>query len=417
MTGIPHQIEIETVPEEDISRRSFLRQGSACAVGGLLLPKLIDEALKFEQVQKKEVERMWGVAMAYCQGRLDLIDLDNNRLLHSFEGIRATHAITPIESLNRFVIHGHRHDSQDGVVVVFQVDPVKKTWEVILNEDLKGGPALHWQPNPDFTQIVFNTVGDGGLHVLDTKELTIKRYDGGGQHSNMAFFKNYLVATDKMSGATNLNIVDRNTGKLVSKTPVGNWGHGVTVNDERGEAFVWSTEGVQVVSLAEGSMGKRTRLIETDNRDERSWFCWTPQGGRYSHDVSWNPDDDYRPYLLVVDMLKGKLEQIPTGDEGFQPSYLQLSPDGKWGLASLRDLEEIAIFDTEANEFKGLVSAGPARASFFERDMTFCRERDCAIVTNTGDNTISLLDLKQKQEVRRISLPRRPLWLKAISPA
>ena len=416
MTGIPHQIEIETVPEEDVSRRSFLQQGSACVAGGLLLPSL-EELLTFRQVQKKGVDRLWGVAMAYCQGRLDLIDLDGNRLLHSFEGIRATHAITPIESLNRFVIHGHRQHSNKGVVVVFQVDPVNKTWEVILNEDLPGGTALHWQPNPEFTQIVFNTVGDGGLHVLDTKELTIKRYDGGGRHSNMAFFENYLVATDKMSGPTNLNIVDRNTGKLVSQTAVGNWGHGVTVNDQRGEAFVWSTDGVHVISLAQGTMGKRLRLMETENTDERSWFCWTPQGGRYSHDVSWNPGDEYRPYLLVVDMLKGKFERISTGDPGLQPSYLQLSPDGKWGLASLRGLEEIAIFDTEANEYKGLVSAGPAKASFFERDMTFCRQRDCAIVTNTGDNTISLLDLKQKQEVRRISLPRQPLWLKAISPA
>jgi len=99
--------------------------------------------------------------MAYGGGRLDLIDLDNAKLLHSFEGIRATHAITPIEALNRFVIHGHRADSRDGAVVVFQVDPVKKTWEVLLNKELPGGPALHWQPNPEFTEIVFNTVGDG----------------------------------------------------------------------------------------------------------------------------------------------------------------------------------------------------------------------------------------------------------------
>ena len=176
MTGIPDQIEIETVPEEDISRRSFLQQGSACVAGGLLLPTLIDEPLKFRQVgkqqdRKKETERMWGIAMAYCEGRLDLIDLDGNRLLHSYEGIRATHAITPIESLNRFVVHGHRHDSKEGAVVVFQVDPVKKTWKVILNQDLPGGPALHWQPNPAFTEIMFNTVGDGGLHVLDTLSL------------------------------------------------------------------------------------------------------------------------------------------------------------------------------------------------------------------------------------------------------
>ena len=416
MTGVP-QIEIETVNEEDVSRRSFLQTGSACLAGGLLLPALLQEQLAVQQLQAGDSDRMWGVAMAYGGGRLDLIDLDNAKLLHSFEGIRATHAITPIEALNRFVIHGHRADSKDGAVVVFQVDPVKKTWEVLLNKELPGGPALHWQPNPEFTEIVFNTVGDGSLHVLDTKDLTIKRYDGGGQHSNMAFFKNYLVATDKMSGPTHLNVVDRDTGKMVAKTAVGHWGHGVTVNHERGEAFVWASEGVHVVSLAKKTMGKHLRLLVTENLDERCWFCWTPQGGRYSHDVSWNPGDEYRPYLLVTDMQKGRFEKIPTGDPKLQPSYLQLSPDGKWGLASLRGLEDIAIFDTVANKFEGVVKAGPAKASFFERDMTFCRKRDCALVTNTGDNTISLLDLKQKQEIRRISLPRRPLWLKVISPA
>jgi len=416
MTGIP-QIEIETVPEEDVSRRSFLQTGSACIAGGLLLPKLLQQQLVVKQVQDQQQQQMWGVAMAYGEGRLDLIDLDNAKLLHSFEGIRATHAITPIESLNRFVIHGHRSNTREGMVVVFEVDPVKKTWQLLLNQELPGGSALHWQPTPDFTKIVFNTIGDGGLHVLDTKELTIKRYDGGGGHSNMAFFNNYLVATDEMAGPSHLNVINCDTGKVVSRTRVGDWGHGVTVNDETGQAFVWSNDGVHVVSLAEGSMGKHVRVMETNHLDERSWFCWTPQGGRYSHDVSWNPVDVYRPHLLVVDMQQGKFEKISTGDETLQPSFLQLSPDGKWGLASLKGLEEIAIFDTEANLFKGLVKAGPARSSFFERDMTFCRERDCALVTNSGDSTISLLDLKQKQEIRRISLPRRPLWLKVLSPA
>lgn len=416
MTGIP-QIEIETVAEEDVSRRSFLQTSSACIAGGLLLPKLLEQQLVVKQVQAQERREMWGVAMAFGEGRLDLVDLDNAKLLHSFEGIRATHAITPIESLNRFVIHGHRSNTREGVVVVFEVDPVQKTWQVLLNQALPGGPALHWQPNPDFTKIVFNTIGDGGLHVLDTKELTIKRFDGGGGHSNMAFFKNYLVATDEMAGPSHLNVINCDTGKIVSRTPVGAWGHGVTVNDETGQAFVWSNEGVHVISLAQQTMGKHVRVMETKHLDERSWFCWTPQGGRYSHDVSWNPGDVYRPHLLVIDMQKGRFEHIPTGDERLQPSFLQLSPDGKWGLASLRGLEEIAIFDTEANLFKGLVKAGPARTSFFERDMTFCRERDCALVTNSGDSTISLLDLQQKQEIRRISLPRRPMWLKVLSPA
>ena len=160
MTGIP-QFEIETVAEEDVSRRSFLQMGGACMAGGLLLPNFDLSFGIQEKTPATEREKMWGVAMAYGEGRLDLIDLDNSRMLHSFEGIRATHAITPIEALNRFVIHGHRADSKEGAVVVFEVDPVAKTWEVVLNEVLPGGPALHWQPNRDFTEIVFNTVGDG----------------------------------------------------------------------------------------------------------------------------------------------------------------------------------------------------------------------------------------------------------------
>ena len=38
------------------------------------------------------------------------------------------------------------------------------------------------------------------------------------------------------------------------------------------------------------------------------------------------------------------------------------------------------------------------------------------IVIYTGDNSIRLLDQERKVELRSISLPRRPLWLNAISP-
>ena len=134
MTGVP-QIEIETVAEEDLSRRSFLQQGSACVAGGLMLPALIED-LVVKSVNKTARDQMWGVAMAYGAGRLDLIDLDNAQLLHSFEGIRATHAITTVESLNRFVIHGHRAQSKEGAVVVFEVDPVKKNLEGVTEQRL-----------------------------------------------------------------------------------------------------------------------------------------------------------------------------------------------------------------------------------------------------------------------------------------
>ena len=362
---------------------------------------------------------LWGMAMSFGEDRLDLIDLDGSQIVHSFEGLDASHAITPIEHLNRFIIHGFKPEKRVGSLLVVQVDPVTKAWEVLLDQDLPGGRLLHWQPRPDMSEIVFNSIGDGGLHVLDTKTLKISSYIGGGVHSNMAMMDDLLIATDQMSGPSQLFVTDRKTNKILSETPLSPWGHGVTVNYERGEAFVWARDGVHRISLAAKTMGEHLGVILPPNLGERCWFCWTPQGSRYAHDVAWGWDNDegdvYQDYLSVIDMKQGKLEQIPTGNSDIRPSFLQVSPDGKWGLASIRGHDDIAIFDLVENSFKGTVSAGPAKVSFFERDMAFSKDRNFAMVTNSGENSISMIDLKAREEVRRIYLPRRPLWFKALS--
>jgi len=146
---------------------------------------------------------LWGLAMSYGEKRLDLIDLDHSQILHSFEGFRANHAIIPVEALNRFIIHGSRAGTKTGALMVLEVDPVLKTWTVLMDKDIKGGPLLHWQPRPDLSEIVFNTIGDGRLHVLDTKSLKITTYRGGGHHSNMAMMDDLLIATDEMAGPSN----------------------------------------------------------------------------------------------------------------------------------------------------------------------------------------------------------------------
>jgi len=190
-----------------------------------------------------------------------------------------------------------------------------------------------------------------------------------------------LIATDQMAGPSRLLITDRKTNNILSSTPVSTWGHGVTVNFERGEAFVWAKDGTHRISLAQKTMGKHLGVIPSLERGERCWFCWTPQGARFTHDVAWNWSEDrggdyYQPYLTAVD---------------------------------------IGIFNLQKNSFEGTVKAGPARPSFFERDMAFCKNRDFALVTNTAEKSISLLNLKRREEVRRIYLPRRPAWFKSLS--
>ena len=114
-------------------------------------------------------------------------------------------------------------------------------------------------------------------------------------------------------------------------------------------------------------------------------------------------------------MKTARIERIATGSKDIRPSFLQVSPDGKWGLASLRGRDDIGIFNLEKNSFSGTAKVGAAKKSFFERDMAFCKNRDFALVTNTAEKSVSLLNLKTKQEHRRIYLPRKPDWFKALS--
>jgi len=338
-----------------ISRRSILR-GAASSIGAATTfglgrfalaasnPAKLTQApsdLVSETISSRANDPLWGMAMSYGEKRLDLIDLDNAQIIHSIEGFEASHAITPIEHLNRFVVHGYRPAKKAGALLIFQVNPVTKAWSLILDKEIKGGRLLHWQPRPDLSEIVFNTIEDGSLHVLDTKSLEITH------------------------------------------------------------------------------MGKHLGVIPSLERGERCWFCWTPQGARFTHDVAWNWDEDrgdyYQPYLTAVDMKTARIERIPTGSKDIQPSFLQVSPDGLWGLTSLRGRDDIGIFNLQKNSFEGTVKAGPARPSFFERDMAFCKNRDFALVTNTAEKSISLLNLKRREEVRRIYLPRRPTWFKSLS--
>ena len=427
------KIERQFIRDLPLSRRNILR-GAVSSIGaastlGMVHTAFASNPLKELESPSSELfsndfsvganDPLWGMAMSYGEERLDLIDLDNSKILHSITDFEASHAITPIEHLNRFVVHGYRPKRRVGALLVIEVNPKTKAWEILLDKDLIGGRPLHWQPRPDLSEIVFNTIGDGGLHVLHTRTLDIKKYIGGGEHSNMAMMDDLLIATDKMSGPSKLLITDRQTNTILSETPVSTWGHGVTVNFERGEALVWAKDGVHRLSLAQKTMGKHLGLIPSLEVGERCWFCWTPQGARFTHDVAWNWDpekgDVYQPYLTAVDMKTARIERISTRSKDIRPSFLQVSPDGLWGLASLRGRDDIGIFNLKKNSFEGVVKAGPAKQAFFERDMAFCKNRDFALVTNTADKSISLLNLKKRQEVRRIYLPRKPDWFKSLS--
>ena len=402
--------------KQDISRRKFLKGSIAATVGASVLGG--HAAAKASARQTSRTGAL-GIAMVTSRERdryrVDLLSLKSGKVLKTFDGLFAGHAVVPVEDLNRFFVHGRDMSTGKGVLMAVEVDPLTEAWEVIGSHQLDGGMPLHWQPNRSHSLIQYNTIGDRLLHVLNTETLELESFEGGGRHSNMAFFKNdsWLVATDRMKGGTTLRVIDRASGQILSETPAGGWGHGVTVNDKTERAFVWASDGMHIVSLKEENLGQHLGRIEPLRRDQRSWFCWTPQGLRYSHDQTWNPGDFFSPWLSVVDLEQDELRRIDVPGEYL--GTLGMSPDGKFGICGSHASRNVCLFDIPANKYLGKAKVGKGAEGFFDRDVAFSRDRSIAFVTDPPDRTLSAVDVKQMKKIGQIDLPARPEWMKVLT--
>ena len=360
-----------------------------------------------------------GIAMVTSREndhfRVDLISLLNGRLITTFTDFHASHAVIPVENLNRFYVHGRKGTTGKGVLMGVQVNPKTEEWRVLYEQELDGGMPLHWQPNKDYSLILYNTIDDGALHVLNTRSLKLESYHGGGRHSNMAFYNNdnWLVSTDNLRGGTTLSVIERKTGEILSETPAGGWGHGETVNDKTERAFVWACDCVHIIGLGKGNRGKHLGVIKPSQGGQRSWFCWTPQGQRFSHDQTWNPNDIFSPWLTVLDMEKDQLLRIKS--DGEELGTLATSPDGKLGACGSHSSQNACLFDISSNRFMGKVKIGNGDTGFFDRDISFSKDRSVVFFTNPPEKTITAVHIERLSVVSQIDLPAKPQWMKVLT--
>ena len=402
---------------KNISRRNFLKSSIAASVGASVLGP--GAAAAHAARGRESLGGIAGVAMVSSreQGRfrVDLLSLKTGEILKTFEDFHASHAVVPVEGLNRFFVHGEDTRTGRGVLLGVEVNPATEAWRVVGRHELGDSRPLHWQPNRDHSLIQYNTIGDKLLHVLNTQTLELESFAGGGKHSNMAFFNRdrWLVATDRLQGGTTLRVIDRASGQILSETPAGGWGHGVTVNDKTERAFVWAGDGLHMVSLRMTDLGQHLGVIKPGRRDQRSWFCWTPQGLRYSHDQTWNPGDYFSPWLTVVDMEKDELRRIDVPGEAL--GTLGLSPDGSMGICGSHSSRNVCLFDIPANKYLGKVKVGRGGEGFFDRDVSFSRDCSIAFVTDPRDRTLSAIHTREMKRIGKIDLPARPEWMKVLT--
>jgi DNA-binding beta-propeller fold protein YncE len=390
-----------------VSRRAFIK---LAAISSAIV--LSEKSRLFTE------EKGTGICIVSFGERKNLahvISLNTGNIIYEFKNFQVSHAVVVDELTNRFFLHGQDIETNKASIACFEADIQKDNVKLIDKKLLDGGKILHWQPNSENTKIQYNTIEDGKIHILDTKSLELKSFDGGGSHSNMAWAKNdsLIVVSDKMKEITNVNVINVKTGALLSTTKTSSWGHGLTTCEKSEMAYIWSYEGVHKISLKDKNIGKHCGIIKPIEKDVRSWFCWTPQGGRFSHDQSWGEGDVYKPYLTVLDMENENLFKIET--PGQELGALQISPDGLWGAAGSHNTDDIQIFNIPENKFVTSIKAGKSNNSFFDRDLAFSKDRKKLFVTNTQDNSISMINIADKNILKTFQLPYRPSWMKVLT--
>ncbi len=78
--------------------------------------------------------------------------------------------------------------NRSGALMVVEVDPMAKRWQLLLDTDLPGGVPLHWQPTPDQRFASVTNTGDNSLSILDlTKLRELRRIPcvGSALHGNV----------------------------------------------------------------------------------------------------------------------------------------------------------------------------------------------------------------------------------------
>ena len=108
--------------------------------------------------------------------------------------------------------------------------------------------------------------------------------------------------------------------------------------------------------------------------------------------------------VAVIDTSTRKIErQIPTGAEG-QPRRIALHPNGRHVWIGLDGSTFVGVIDTDTNELKAKVPVGRGLHS-----MMFTPDRKYMLVTNSEQDSVSIVDTATLKPIREISVGKTPV--------
>jgi YVTN family beta-propeller protein len=105
--------------------------------------------------------------------------------------------------------------------------------------------------------------------------------------------------------------------------------------------------------------------------------------------------------LYIMDMnTKAAVQRFPLGGEGYT---CLLSPDRKHLYISCWGCDQVKLFDTETRQFTGSIAVGDN-----PNDMCLSKDGSYLFVANANDNTVSLIDLKQRKVIEILNAALYP---------
>jgi YVTN family beta-propeller protein len=94
---------------------------------------------------------------------------------------------------------------------------------------------------------------------------------------------------------------------------------------------------------------------------------------------------------------------VSTIDVGEQPTYLQVTPDGRYTYVVNSKSEDVSIIDTKINEVVKTIPVGKT-----PKGVNFTTDGKWAYVINEGEDTVTVIDVKQMEKTTVIKTGKFP---------
>ncbi|MBN1559324.1 beta-propeller fold lactonase family protein [candidate division KSB1 bacterium] len=208
-----------------------------------------------------------------------------------------------------------------------------------------------------------------------------------------------LAVTNNGQSDQSIQLIDVDEQALVDSLPVGKAWIGLTFSDDGKSLYASGGNDNWILKL---DVDNRLHPLDTLRIGEPWPEKIAPAGIALDDDrkvLYTVTTENNSLYVIDIDAKK-EVQRFPLGGEGYT---CLLSPDRKILYISCWGCDKVQMFDTESRQFAGSIDVGDN-----PNDMCLSKDGSHLFVANANDNSISVIDLKQRRVIEVLNAALYP---------